>query len=299
MLLGAAAGGGFPQWNCWCPMCEATRTSPGRARRRTQSSIAVSTDGRRWFLCNASPDVREQMERLPADRTTDVRRSPVERIVLTDAEIDHTLGIVLLREGQELHLCATRAVLDTLERDSRILAITRAFAQVTVSELALDAPAPLLYREGEPSGLEVEAFAVPGDPPRFAGASARGHTVGLIVHDRMSGGTCAYVPGCGAVGAELRERLGAADVLLFDGTFWSDDELIALGVGTRRARDIGHVPISGDGGSLAALAGLPCQWKVYTHINNTNPILLEDSPERASVRGMGWDVGADGMRFDV
>lgn len=299
VLLGTAAGGGFPQWNCWCPTCRTARSAPQLALRRRQSSAAVSVDGARWFLLNASPDVREQLDCLPGPVPAGVRHVPVEGIVTTDAELDHTLGIVLLREARHLQLFATSAVRVILERDSRILPMTQAFARVDVTELQLGRAIPLTYRSGEPAGVSVEPFAVPAGPPRFAREENTGHTVGLILVDQRSGGSCAYVPGCGELDQPLLDRLGETDLLLFDGTFWTDDELTSLGIGDRGAREMDHQPISGAGGSLARLAGLPRPQKVYTHINNTNPMLLEGSPERAMVERAGLAVGADGMSFSL
>jgi pyrroloquinoline quinone biosynthesis protein B len=304
ILLGTAAGGGFPQWNCWCPTCRVARSDPRRARPRTQSSIAVSADGRHWFLVNASPDVREQLSRLPsAAEPAGARHVPLEAVLLTDAELDHTLGIVLLREARQLTVYATRAVTRTLDRDSRILPVTDAFADVSVEELPLAEPVALRCRDGAPGGLTVEAFAVAGDPPRFAADARPGHTVGLLARDE-DGAACAFVPGCGAIDDSLLARLGGASVVLFDGTFWSEDELIALGISDRRATDMGHVPIAGSGeegsggGSLERLStcGVPV---IYTHVNNTNPVLLEDSPQRAAVEAAGLAVGVDGLRLDV
>lgn len=299
ILLGTAAGGGFPQWNCWCPSCRVARADPRRAVPRSQSSAAVSADGRRWFLLNASPDVREQLTRLPTLAPEGSRHVPVEGIVLTDAELDHTVGIVLLREARHLQLCATRSVLRVLEEDSRILPVTRAFAEVRITEMIPGSALPLCYRDGEATGLVVESFAVPAGPPRFAREDLPGHTVGLIVHDKASGGACAFVPGCGDLDPSLLARLAAADLLLFDGTFWTDDELIRLGIGDRTARQMDHLPISGPDGSLERLAALPCRHKVYSHINNTNPMLVEDSAERALAERLGLRVGADGMRFTL
>ena len=299
VLLGTAAGGGFPQWNCWCPTCRAARSAPRRASRRSQSSAAVSVDGERWFLLNASPDVREQLDCLPGPIPTGIRHVAVAGIVVTDAEVDHTLGIVLLREARHLQLYATRAVRRILERDSRILPVTQAFAQVEVTEMELEAQVPLRYRDGEASGISVLPFEVPAGPPRFAAEHAAGHTVGLILRDDVSGGSCGYVPGCGELNRPLLERLGETDLLLFDGTFWTDDELISLGIGDRRAREMDHQPISGPGGSLSQLAGLSRPTKVYTHINNTNPMLLEGSPEREQVERAGIAVGHDGMSFSI
>jgi pyrroloquinoline quinone biosynthesis protein B len=299
VLLGTAAGGGFPQWNCWCPTCRAARLTPHRASRRRQSSAAVSVDGERWFLLNASPDVRDQLDCLPGPIPMGVRHAAVEGIVLTDAELDHTLGIVLLREARHLQLYATPAVRAILEQDSRLLPVTQAFARVEVAELGLELPLPLRYRDGEPSGVTVQAFQVPAGPPRFARQDAVGHTVGLILEDENTGGKCAFVPGCGNLDQGLLDRLAETDLVLFDGTFWTDDELISLGIGDRRAREMDHQPVSGQDGTLPRLTRLARPRKVYTHINNTNPMLLEGSPERATVERAGVEVGADGMSFTI
>ena len=261
--------------------------------------MAVSVDGERWFLLNASPDVRDQLDCLPGPIPSGVRHVAVEGIVTTDAELDHTLGIVLLREARHLQLYTTQAVRRILERDSRILPVTQAFARVEVKEIQLDQRTPLAYRNGEFSGITVEPFEVPADPPRFAPTETVGHTVGLILVDESTGGSCAYVPGCSDLDQPLLDRLGETDLLLFDGTFWTDDELISLGIGDRRAREMDHQPISGPDGSLSRLAGLARPQKVYTHINNTNPMLLEGSPERAIVERAGLTVGADGMSFSI
>jgi pyrroloquinoline quinone biosynthesis protein B len=299
ILLGTAAGGGFPQWNCWCPTCRIARDNPERAKPRSQSSIAFSADGVRWFLGNASPDVREQLSHLPHGAVTGVRHVPVEGIVLTDAELDHTLGIALLREGRLLQIIATAAVLHTIAEDSRVLPVTEAFAAVQLVEMGLGDATPLVYRDGSPSGLTVELKAVRGDPPRFARREEIGHTVAAFVREEKTGTSFAFVPGCGGLGPKLLARLNEAELLLFDGTFWTNDELNHLGISDRPALAMGHVPISGADGSLAALSQLSCRQKVYTHINNTNPMLLEESPERAAVEASGMVVGMDGMRFEI
>jgi len=257
-------------------------------------------DGRRWFLLNASPDVREQLRWVRTeDAPLAVRHVPVEGILFTDAEIDHTLGLVLLREAGHLPLYATAAVRSILDRDSRLLPVTRAFSDVPVTDLSLNAFVPIEYRDGSSSGLGVEAFPVPAGPPRFASREEIGHTVGFMVHETASGKVCAFVPGCGDLDAALVHRLAKADALLFDGTFWADDELIALGIGKRTARELDHVPIAGPGGSLERLTTLPCRHRVFTHINNTNPILLEQSTERAAVERTGIIVGFDGLRLTL
>ena len=299
ILLGTAAGGGFPQWNCWCPTCRIAREDPARAKPRSQSSIAFSADGVRWFLGNASPDVREQLAQLPRGDVQGVRHVPVEGIVLTDAELDHTLGIALLREGRLLQIIATPAVMRTIAEDSRILPVTAAFATVQVTEIDLGDAKPLVYRDGSPSGLTVEMKAVRGDPPRFARQEEIGHTVATFVREKESGKSFAFVPGCGGLASKLLSRLNEADLLLFDGTFWTNDELERLNISDRPALAMGHVPISGADGSLAALSQLTCRKKVYTHINNTNPMLVESSPERAAVEAAGMIVGMDGMHFEI
>jgi pyrroloquinoline quinone biosynthesis protein B len=280
-------------------VCRVGRSNPRRAFPRSQSSTAISSDGKRWFLLNASPDVREQLVCLPGIMPSGVRHLPVEGIVTTDAELDHTLGLVLLREARALQLYATPAVRSVLEQDSRILPVTRSFAEVKVAEIMPFERSELRYRDGESSRLWITPFSVPAGPPRFARSAEPGHTVGLILEDEDTGATLAFVPGCGGVDDSLVRRLRDTDLVLFDGTFWSDDELIRLGISERTAREMDHLPVSGSGGSLERLMSLGRPQKIYTHINNTNPILLEDSPERAAVERAGFAVGADGMSFTI
>lgn len=298
VLLGTAAGGGFPQWNCWCPTCRIARADPVRAHPRTQSSAAISSDGLHWFLLNASPDVHRQLTHLNGLTPEGIRHVPIEGIIPTDAELDHTLGVALLREARQLQMYATSAVLEVLKEDSRLLPVTEAFASVAITELPLEQPVSLRYRDGTEAGITLTAFAVQGDPPRFARREKPGHTVGLMI-ETSSGARAAFVPGCGALEPSLLQRLATVDLLLFDGTFWTDSELVSLGISERTARQMDHTPISGPDGSLAALKALPCRQKVYTHINNSNPILLEDSPERIEVSAAGLIVGDDGMRFTL
>jgi pyrroloquinoline quinone biosynthesis protein B len=300
LLIGTAAGGGFPQWNCWCPSCQVARRDPKAAWPRRQSSVAVSADGHRWFLLNASPDVREQLACLPSEGApSTLRHVPIEGVILTDAEIDHSLGIVLLREAKHLPLYATAAIQSILSHDSHFLTVASVFADMPVTELPLDHAIPLRDRDGTPSGLMVEAFAVPAGPPRFAVEAGEGHTVGLLIRQQDGDAVCAFVPGCGELTPALLDRLARADILLFDGTFWEDDEPRALGISDRTARQMDHLPISGPGGSLASLAALACRYRIYTHINNTNPILLEASPERAAVTRAGLTVGYDGLHMTI
>jgi pyrroloquinoline quinone biosynthesis protein B len=240
-----------------------------------------------------------QLACLPGTMPAGVRHVPLEGIVLTDAELDHTLGISLLREARKLQLYSTAAVRSILDRDSRILPVTQAFAEVTVTEMPLETRLPLRYRDGQTSDISVQAFEVPAGPPRFAPEAGMGHTVGLTLRDEVSGGSCTFIPGCGALEGMLLNRLENTDLLLFDGTFWADDELIRLGISDRRALQMDHLPVSGEDGSLVRLTGLQRPVKVYTHINNTNPMLIEDSPERGMVERAGIRVAADGMSFTI
>jgi len=299
ILLGTAAGGGFPQWNCWCPTCRAARLDPRSALPRSQSSAAISADGEHWFLLNASPDVRDQVQQLNGHAPAGNRHVPIEGVVLTDAELDHSLGLVLLREGRSLQVYATEAVERMVTEDSRLLSVARAFADVRVTRLQLGSATALTLRDGTDAGLLVEPFVVAADPPRFAARTEAGHTVGLIITEVETGKRCAYLPGCGAIDDALLSRLENAELVLFDGTFWSNDELITLGIGERTALQLDHLPMSGQEGSLERLRALPSRHRVYVHINNTNPVLLEDSAERRTVEAAGLIIGMDGMRFDI
>ena len=300
-FLGTAAGGGFPQWNCHCRGCALSRSNPEAAWPRSQSAVAVSADGLRWLLLNASPDVRSQLALLPEPAVTGVRALPFAAIALTDAELDHTLGIPLLREGGRLHIYCTMAVRDMLSDAAGLLRLTAAFADVGVHPVSLDTPIEPVDLDGRGCGLTLEAFAVAGDPPRFA-ARSRGSgaaVVGLRVEDTATRAAFVYVPCCGALTEDLRARFAGAAAIAFDGTFWRDDEMIAGGTGKRTARQMGHVPIDGDDGSLRWLGGLTSARRIYTHINNTNPILIEDSPERRHVDAAGVTVGFDGLVLEL
>jgi pyrroloquinoline quinone biosynthesis protein B len=248
---------------------------------------------------NASPDVRDQLVCLPRAIPSTLRHTPVQGIVLTDAELDHTLGLALLREARALQLYATPAVRRILEEDSRILTVTRAFANVSVTDTIVKQRCELRHQDGSGSDLWITPFLVPAGPPRFASATEPGHTVGLVIEDWRTGGSAAFVPGCAGLDQELSDRLGSTDLVLFDGTFWSEDELVQLGISDCKAREMDHLPVSGPDGSLRWLSALNRPEKVYTHINNTNPMLLEGSPEHAQVEQAGLAVGTDGMSFSL
>jgi pyrroloquinoline quinone biosynthesis protein B len=299
-ILGSAAGGGFPQWNCHCDTCEAARAGV-RAQPRTQSSLAIRGANGPWFLVNASPDARQQLETLSPDGETlspdgreDSRAGPVAGVLLTDAEIDHTAGLLLLREsgvpvrvygdaGVELALRDGFPVLTMLERYCGLQWSTL----VPGTETELDGPS-----------LSVELFAVGGDAPRYLdGSGIELQASGMVFRDRSTGAVVTYVPGLARFDEEIRDRFAASDLVLVDGTFWTDDELPRLGFSERGAHDMGHLPLSGSGGTIEALSALPGPRKVLVHINNTNPILLDDSPQSAAVRDAGIEIGYDGMEM--
>jgi pyrroloquinoline quinone biosynthesis protein B len=294
-ILGSAAGGGFPQWNCRCEACEAARTGTA-ARPRTQSSLAIRGATGPWFLANASPDLRQQLEPLAAERANGVRATPVAGILLTDAEIDHTAGLLLLRESSTpIRVYGSDAVRRALTDGYPVLTILADYCGVDWRTLE---PGRSLPVDG--SSLEVESFAAGGDAPRYlAGTGAEVEASGLVFRDRSSGGVLTYVPGLARLDDDLLGRLSASDVVLVDGTFWRDDELVRLGISKRTARQMGHVPLSGPGGTLEALARLERPRVILVHVNNTNPVLLERSPERDAVLRAGAEVAHDGLEVEV
>lgn len=301
-FLGTAAGGGVPQWNCNCPLCREARVPGGRVRPRTQSCVAVSADGHRWFLLNASPDLRAQIESAPplqppAGRT---RGSPIEAVLLTNADLDHTLGLLLLREGEKLRVHATPAVRGSLTQGLALPATLGSFCGLEWIDPPSDI-APLPGRGGSRSGLLYRAFGLGGRPPRFAKQPAflAGHTIGYRIVDERTGGSLLFLPDVAALDDTLRNRLSDCDALLFDGTFWSEHEMQESGTGNLPAAGMGHVPVSGPLGSLKVLAELKVKHKIYVHINNTNPMLFEDSPERAAVVAAGCQVASDGMEISI
>jgi pyrroloquinoline quinone biosynthesis protein B len=294
-VLGSAAGGGFPQWNCRCPTCEAARGGAA-ARPRTQSSIAIRGAEGPWFLANASPDLRQQIESLPAGGANGVRAAPVAGVLLTDAEIDHTAGLLLLRESSTaLRVYGSAEVRRALTEGYPVLPILEAYCGVewrtleTGDALAVDG-----------SSLEVESFAAGGDAPRYLAATgADVEATGLVFRDRATDGVLTYVPGLARLDDDVLGRLAASDVVLVDGTFWRDDELARLGISDRTASDMGHVPLSGPGGTLEALERLERPRAILVHINNTNPILLERSAERDAVLRAGVEIAEDGLEVEL
>jgi pyrroloquinoline quinone biosynthesis protein B len=267
-----------------------------RARPRTQSSLAIRGDDGPWFLVNASPDLRQQLETLAPPRVDGVRAPPVAGVLLTDAEIDHTAGLLLLRESATpVRVLGEAGVERALTHGYPVLPMLERYCGAEWHTLEA---ARLTSLEG--SSLEVEAFGVGGDAPRYlSGSDVELQASGFVFRDRAGGGVVTYVPGLARWDDDVLSRFAASDLVLVDGTFWRDDELARLGISARSARDMGHVPLSGPGGTLEALAGLKRPRKALVHINNTNPILLEDSPERDEVRGAGVEVAYDGLEVQL
>ena len=291
-VLGSAAGGGSPQWNCGCPVCTAVRAGAGVPR--TQSSVAVSADGHRWFLINASPDVRTQIEAFPALHPRDGRATPLEAVLLTDSELDHTLGLLLLREARALRLYATPAVHKTLSDGSGVLRTLEHYCPVEWRAVVPGTDLPLA------DGLSCRAFDVPTTKrARFAAGTDHGRVVGYRLTDSRSGRALAYLPGVQALTPAVRAELAGCACLLIDGTCWRDDELIRLGLANKTSREMGHLPIDGPDGSLAQLSSLGVARTIFVHLNNTNPILLAGTPQRRAVEDSGIEVAVDGLELEV
>lgn len=305
-VLGSGAGGGIPQWNCNYRFSQRARAGDPAVPRRTQSSIAVSANGKDWVLVNASPDIGQQLLDTPVlhpDPRAGLRSSPIRAVVVTNADVDHIAGLLTLRERQPFNLYASAPVLAALDANP----IFRVLDPGLVPRLEL----PLGRRiaiEGPsgPTGVFAEAYAVTGkvalfmedsgDPSRFV--SEGGDTIGLAL-SVADGPVAHYVPGCAAIDDRLRSRIDHAGALLFDGTVWTDTEMADAGVGEKTGRRMGHIPISGADGSLEGLRSIEAGRKVFVHINNTNPILDETSAEHRAAEAAGWEIGRDGMEIDL
>lgn len=288
IVLGAAAGGGLPQWNCGCKNCDDARA--GRIKAMTQSSVAVSVDGISWVVLNASPDIRMQLAALPAMHPPALRGTPVSAVVLTNGDIDHIAGLLTLREKTAFDLYATQAGLDIVNGNP----VFRVLDPDLVRPRTID-----LDAEFEPvPGLKITPFAVPGKVALFLEGDTVNveelgeQTVGLMLES--DGKRVGYIPGCATVPEWLLDRLEGVDLLLFDGTVWNNDEMAQTGTGQKTGARMGHIPLNGQHGSLASFSAFDTR-KIFIHINNTNPILQPDSPERAEVLAQGWEIAADGM----
>jgi pyrroloquinoline quinone biosynthesis protein B len=302
-VLGSAAGGGFPQWNCGCPNCRGVRTGAIRATPRTQESVAVSADGDDWFLVNASPEIRAQIESFPPIHPRRPRHSPIQGIFLTNGDLDHCLGLLSLRESHPLVVYATEPVYRGFSEENVLFRTLQRFPeQVTWRPLKAGREDEVVGAGGRPSGLLVQPVPVPGKPPiHLEGRHAPDpeESIGLRFREAATGRVLAYFSGVAALTPAVRQALGDADAVFLDGTFWSSDELITLGVGEKRAEQMAHLPVGGPGGSLAALRDLRATRRVYIHLNNTNPLLRDDSPERAAATTAGWEVAWDGMTVEL
>jgi pyrroloquinoline quinone biosynthesis protein B len=304
LVLGAAAGGGVPQWNCNCKVCREARAS-NPSLRSTQASAAVSADGENWFLINAAPDLRQQIIDNPQLHPRNgVRDTPIAGVVLTNGDVDAVAGLLDLREGQRF----------TVYGHDRILAVLRANSIFNVlnpdlvkrEQVELETPLALRLPDGSDSGIEVVAFAVPGKVALYLEdeseaergfGSATGDTLGLHVRNRANGAHFFYLTACARLTPELADRVSGAPLVFFDGTLWHDDEMIAGGLSHKTGQRMGHMSMSGENGSIAAFAGIDVGRKVYLHINNSNPALLPDSAERAELTRAGWEIPRDGTEY--
>jgi len=298
--MGSAAGGGFPQWNCGCVNCRRVRTGKFAGSPRTQAQLAWSFASREWGLINASPDLRLQIEASPELWPQEgTRNSPIRDVILLSAELDQVLGLLLLREFHSFRVYATPGVRKILTEDNSIFGVLARFGgQVSWQDIAPGLP----FCAG---GACFEVLPLPGLFPGFVSAARvrelnpADAVIGLIMSPEAGGKRLAFLPGVGSVSDDLLDRLQKCDAILFDGTFWSDDEPLSIRGISRTARQMGHLPLSGKGGSLERMAGLQRQRKLFVHINNTNPILDEESREYRTIREAGWEVARDGMEITL
>jgi Metal-dependent hydrolases of the beta-lactamase superfamily I len=302
-VLGSAAGGGLPQWNCNCANCRRARSGDPSVSARSNDSLAVSPDGIHWALLNASPDIGFQLAAHDClNPGPFLRSSPVQAVLLTDAELDHTTGLLQLRQGSSVEVFATAPVLHALEHGLPVRRIVEPFASFRWQEAHPEESFPLFGGQ-----LSVCPFYLGDKPPRYVygglpkkpDLQKEAWVVGYRITDRLTGGTAVYAPGIEAWTPSLERQLEVADCLFVDGTFWKGDELRSLGVSELDASDMGHLPVSGPNGSAERLARLPARRKVYIHVNNTNPMLDDDSPERRIMTELGIEIGFDGMEMEV
>ena len=307
-VLGAAAGGGYPQWNCNHPNSRKARNRDPNAIARTQSSIALSTDKDRWFIFNASPDLRQQLWNNPAlmPKPEDpLRYSPIMGVFLTNADVDHTAGLMNLRESESFNLYGTQRVLNVLENNSIFRVLNPKF--VKKKPIKLNEPVELQYSNGENSGITVIPFAVPGKVALWLEDESKGSNFGSVEEDTIAlevkgleGKTeFFYIPGCASMPGWLKDRINNSNLVLFDGTLWTDDEMIKEKVGIKTGKRMGHISMSGSDGSLENFKNLTIKRKIFIHINTTNPALLENSEERKIANEAGWEIAYDTMEIEL
>ncbi|MBV6622373.1 MAG: pyrroloquinoline quinone biosynthesis protein PqqB [Rivularia sp. (in: Bacteria)] len=303
-ILGSAAGGGFPQWNCNCPGCQSVREGKNGVHQRTQSSLAVRGTKGSWYLINASPDVRQQLERLRDTVPTSIRSNPIAGVLLTDAEIDHTAGLMILRESAEpLAIYGTNSVRKALTEGFSILRVLKDYCGVVWT--SIEPGSTVNLNRDDSSSLDIEVFSLKSKPPKYMRSKVSddgnqdNSVVGFTFRDRISGGVVTYAPALAELNDSILKRLDKSDCILVDGTFWQNDELVNLGMSTRTSLSMGHLPLSGENGSLNHLSKLSCKRKIFTHINNSNPILIANSAERKIVEAAGVEVGDDGLTIEL
>ena len=308
VVLGAAAGGGLPQWNCGCTNCTQSRAGIGPSVDHhlpmgTQTSVAVSVDAEHWFLINASPDLRQQVNatRQLHPRTGELRHTPIAGVILTNGEIDAIAGLLSMREGSPFSIYAHDKVLDTL-RDNSIFNVLRA-PKVQRIPITIDTPFEPQLLDGAASGLRVLPFNVPGKAAWFLDGirtnDTPGDTLGLRIEELSTGHHFYFIAACARVTPELKTRLANAPLVFFDGTVWHDDEMIAAGLATKTGQDMGHIAMAGEHGAIAELADLCIAQKIFLHINNSNPVLRQGSPERVNAEAAGWVIARDGMEISL
>jgi pyrroloquinoline quinone biosynthesis protein B len=301
-VLGSAAGGGFPQWNCGCLNCRGVREGTIAAKPRTQTSVGIEASDGTWFVVHASPDVGTQLASFAPLHPRAARDSPISGIVLTNGDLDQCLGLLSLRESQPLHVYATECVRRGFVEANRLYrALARIPGQITWHELKLDVPQALLRADNTASSLFVTPVAVPGKAPLYLDDqpdSDPANNVALLFTDQ-EGQHLSYAPCVAGLNASVARLLDLPGCLFFDGTFWSGDELPALGIGTRGAKEMAHWPVGGANGSLPVLATARASRRVLIHVNNTNPILREDSQERRALNAAGVEVAYDGMEVVI
>jgi pyrroloquinoline quinone biosynthesis protein B len=306
VVLGAAAGGGFPQWNSNDATARRARAGDPNVRPQTQSSIAVSADGKRWAILNASPDLRQQIHdrrQLHPAADAPLRASPIAAVVVTNADVDHVTGLLNLRESQPFALYGHPRVLDVLAKNTVFNVLNPDF--VTRRPLQIEEETALVDGAGADLGVMVKAFTVPGkialwleDPTAPGFGTVAGDTIGLEISAAGSA-SIFYIPACAEMTDALAARLRGAEVVFFDGTLWRDDEMVAAKVGAKTGKRMGHMSCAGSDGTIAAFAGLDVRRKIFIHINNTNPLLIADSAERREALQAGWDVAYDGMEISL
>jgi pyrroloquinoline quinone biosynthesis protein B len=304
-ILGSAAGGRFPQWNCACGNCVAVRKGKSSGKARTQAQLALSADGSTWFLAGASPDLAFQIESCPnlhprASRNTP-RDSPIAGVVLASCDLDHVVGLLLLRELQPLRVYAAPSILRILrEENSMFGMLNRVEPQVIWTAIEPTVPFPLLSADGQDSGLRCEAYYLSGRYPKYVKTDrtelAPNEASAGLFFSSASGKRVAYIPAVGGVSSDLLEKIDGADLLLLDGTFWSDDELQRVQGSGETAHQMGHIPVEQ---SLGLLKDIKVKRKMFIHLNNTNPMLNEASPEHRAVRNAGWEVAEDNWQVEL